>query len=407
MNGTEIFISCTVQSVERFFEDLGMCKHIKKMNFAATDLDEIIYKLGPAMKNNNITHWSVDECYMGVPEVNHMFKTFRDMKSLEYIHIDAPLQHGWNDDIMAGCIQSLAASTRMRKLTLINLNMSTSSCAALSAIFPRMAALVELDLGGNSIDDYCVEVLVRGLAECKHLQSLSLNRNRIGDGGLNALIQGLPASVNRLDINYNQIFLARQLPLLRFKVLGLSGNAISSGSLRVMAASLADPECRLQALNLYDTNIGDEGAATLAGSLRSNQRLTRMYLENNNITESGWKAFSSILCDTTSINATHGSNHALQYLGFASGIPHDVKMLLELNSGEDKSIVAANKILQTHHHLDMRHLFDWEFGLLPYVVAWLKRFAESRLDMKLSSIFEFVRAMPMKVTDRVVGDGEG
>ena len=80
MNGTEIFISCTVQSVERFFEDLGMCNHIKKMNFAATDLDEIIYKLGPAMKNNKITHWSVDECYMGVPEVNHMFKTFRDMK---------------------------------------------------------------------------------------------------------------------------------------------------------------------------------------------------------------------------------------------------------------------------------------------------------------------------------------
>ena len=69
--------------------------------------------------------------------------------------------------------------------------------------------------------------------------------------------------------------------------------------------------------------------------------------------------------------------------------------------------VAASKVLQAHRHLDMRPLFGWEFGLLPYVIAWLERFAESRLDHKLSSIFEFVRAMPMKVTNRVVSETKG
>ena len=116
-----------------------------------------------------------------------------------------------------------------------------------------------------------------------------------------------------------------------------------------------------------------------------------------------------ILCDTASINATYDSNHTLELLGsFRANIPQDVEMLLRLNSIQDKSHIAAVKILQTHRHLDMRPLFGREMGLLPYVVAWLERFAESRLDLlKLSSIFEFVRAMPMKVTNRVVGKTKG
>ena len=80
--------------------------------------------------------------------------------------------------------------------------------------------------------------------------------------------------------------------------------------------------------------------------------------------------------------------------------------MLKLNSDEDKSRVAAKKILRTHHHLDMRPLFDRRLDLLPYAVAWLESFAES-LDLKLSSIFEFVRAMPMDVVDGVAAKEKG
>ena len=132
---------------------------------------------------------------------------------------------------------------------------------------------------------------------------------------------------------------------------------------------------------------------TLAESLRGNQRLVRLALSDNNISD-GWNALTSILCDTTSIEATHGSNHTLEYLEYDTG-PLHVQEILRLNSGRDKSRVAAQKILQTHRHLNMRPLFDKKLGLLPHVVAWLDLFAEARLDRKLSSIFEFARAMPM------------
>ena len=164
-----------------------------------------------------------------------------------------------------------------------------------------------------------------------------------------------------------------------------------TGGPQVIAASLANLECRLEILSLYCGNIDDEGVATIASSLRSNRRLKLMNLTESNITATGWNAFLPVLCDSSSINATHGSNHTLQSLG--DDMPHDIETLLRMNCNQDKSLVAAKKILQTHHHLDMKTLFDWGLDLLPH----------ARLDLKLSSIFQFVRAMPMEVSNGIAG----
>ncbi|EJK46410.1 hypothetical protein THAOC_34920, partial [Thalassiosira oceanica] len=300
-----------------------------------------------------------------------------------YLCIDCEEEEGGvlanlNDEDMAGCIPSLAACTRMQSLKLSYLNLSTNSCAALRGVFPRMATLRELVISGNSLDDDCTRLLAQGLTDCKQIQSLDLSENRISGNGLDVLIQSLPTSVDVLLLSGNAITLARHVLLLRFRVLNIWGNTLCP----------------------------DDETATLADGLRNNQRLTRMSLRNSNITARGWNAFSSILCDTSSINATYNSNHTLRSLG-GYQIPQDVEMMLCLNKDKNKSRVAANKILQAHRHLVMRPLFGMELGLLPYVVAWLDHFAKSRPDLKLSSIFEFVRAMPMKVTDGVVGKARG
>ena len=411
--GGDIFKNCSKESVGRFFEDITRCNRIKKMYFSGTDLTDTICNLENVMKNNsisNITRLSVEECYLGVPEAHSLFNIIRGMRKLEILSINCEdVDHGLDDDIMAGYIPSLAACTAMRDLDLICLGLSTRSCNALGGIFHRMANLALLTLYGNLIDDDCVEVIVRGLVECKHLRALGMECNRISDYGLDVLIRGLPSSVSGLELRGNQVTLARQLPLLRFETLGFSDNPLSPGAPQVVAASLANPGCRLKSVDLGHTFIGDEGAATLAESLRNNQLLTTMTLARinvTNITEAGWNAFSSVLCDTTSINATHGSNHNLRHLGYAD-IPQGIVTMLELNSDGDKSIVAAKKILQTHHHLDMGPLFDRELDLLPHVVAWLERFAESRLNLKLSSIFEFVRAMPLDIVDGFSGKKKG
>ncbi|EJK77355.1 hypothetical protein THAOC_00818, partial [Thalassiosira oceanica] len=405
----DAFVNCSGHSVDRFRDNLGKCNHIKKMSFFGADLAEIIDKLDGAMKSNNFTHFVVKECHLGVPEATLLFNTFGDMNSLEELCIDCEEDFAnLNDGDMAGCIPSLAACTGMRSLKLNYLNLSTNSCAALRGVLPRMATLRKLILCGNSLDDDCTRLLAQGLSDCKQIQLLDLTNNRISDNGLDVLIQRLPTSVDALYMAWNDITLARHVLLLRLRVLNIWGNTLCPGGTGVIAASLANPECHLESLIVYQCNIGDEGTATLADGLRHNQRLTDMSLGHNNITERGWNAFSSILCDASSINATYNSNHTLESLGYnGAQIPQDVKMMLDLNQGNDKSRVAASKILQAHRHLDMRPLFGRELGLLPYVIAWLDLFAKSRPDLKLSSIFEFVRAMPMKATDGVVGNVKG
>lgn len=47
MSGSDIFCDCSEQSVDEFFEQLGKCNHINRMDFSFTDLSEIIHKLKP------------------------------------------------------------------------------------------------------------------------------------------------------------------------------------------------------------------------------------------------------------------------------------------------------------------------------------------------------------------------
>ena len=99
-----------------------------------------------------------------------------------------------------------------------------------------------------------------------------------------------------------------------------------------------------------------------------------LYLDNNpSITHIGWQAFSKVLCDTTSVNATFLSNHTLRSLGLNANEIEVIGPLLELNERNDKKEIATIKILQTHDDFDMLPFFEWEFKCLPMVLGWLER----------------------------------
>ena len=205
----DVFANCSEQSVNRFFEDLSKCNHIKEIKLIHADFEEIIYKLVPAMRNNSIAHLSLEECHMESPETKYLFDAFTgDMNRLEGLSIDNMNSMGCfvvDDGVMAGCIPSLSACTCIRKLNMSNLGLCTNSCSALSAVIPQMAALLELDLSQNSIDDDCIEFIARALAKCGYLQKLDLGFNRISDDGLDVLVHRLPRSVRDLSLNSNRI----------------------------------------------------------------------------------------------------------------------------------------------------------------------------------------------------------
>ena len=130
-----------------------------------------------------------------------------------------------------------------------------------------------------------------------------------------------------------------------------------------------------------------------------------LYLDNNpSTTHIGWQAFSKVLCDTTSVNATFLSNHTLRSLGLNANEIEVIRPLLELNERNDKKEIATIKILQTHEDFDMLPFFEWEFKCLPMVLGWLERasvcdmpenFEPNIEPRKLSTIYQFVRGMPV------------
>lgn len=228
LSGDDTFKNCSERSIHAFFEDLGECSY-SKVSLMVADLTGVADKLGPAMKKNSITEWEMEGCYMRAPEANYLFNAFQGMNSLEKLYFSYAdgSDYYLDDGIMARGIPSLAACTAMRDLDLWCLDLGINSCAALSAVFPRMTSLQRLSLEGNLIDDNCVEDLVGGLAECEQLRQLDLNDNMISDDGLALMIEGLPSSVDDLSLRWNTITLARKLSLSRFKILNLSSNPLS------------------------------------------------------------------------------------------------------------------------------------------------------------------------------------
>jgi len=127
-----------------------------------------------------------------------------------------------------------------------------------------------------------------------------------GTGILNLFIDSCNVITNISSLDtYN-------LPCLQ--KLGLSGNNIGREGCTTLANLLRNEESSLIYLGLDNTGIDNEGAELLATSLENNNKLETLCLQGNGITEKGYKAFSKLLVDVSSVESTHNSNHTLKVL---------------------------------------------------------------------------------------------
>ena len=251
------------------------------------------------------------------------------------------------------------------------------------------------------------------------LDHLSLQSCRIKNEGLQALAEGISYQCKGLDLDGNR--------------------SISSSGLTYLATALQSESCCLEHLYLFGMLVGDDSIEALAAGLKGNQSLTCLHLLNPDsdsdisVTAAGWFALSAALCDTSSIKNTFDSNHILHDFWSESwswmGNDHiianndeDVVVYLRLNE-EHPQYAARCKILMNHPHLHMQPLLQWGLKFLPLAVAWFERAKpctaltifdcdpdlrrrvleesdEAFESRKLTTMYEFVRGMPMEVMKR-------
>ncbi|XP_039509721.1 NACHT, LRR and PYD domains-containing protein 14-like isoform X3 [Pimephales promelas] len=167
---------------------------------------------------------------------------------------------------------------KLEKLGLRSCYISDEGCADLSsALISNPSLLRELDLSGNDITDSELKMISPLLKhpQCK-LEKLGLRSCRISDGGCAVLSSAL-----------------RSNPSLR--ELDLSENDFRDSGVKQLSYLLADPQCKLEKLELRSCRISDEGFTDLSSALRSNPSLRELDLSENNITDSGIKQLSDLL----------------------------------------------------------------------------------------------------------------
>jgi len=227
--------------------------------------------------------------------------------------------------------------------------------------------LVNLDLGSNQIDNDGIQRLVQLVSNMSSLKCLSLSDNR-------SVLTGWQALSGYL-----------QSPNLALRELGLNENNIDDDTLIILTSALVDNKS-LKYLSLDGTWDDD----------------TEEYISL--ITERGWGAVSTLLCNKASIMDTYSSNHTLQEI--SEYIRDDLlESYLELNRNKDKAEVARQKVLQTHFSTDednftsnIQEFLDMEFEMMPTAISWMGK--PANVDWKgknvsgLSLMFNLMRRVP-------------
>ena len=256
------------------------------------------------------------------------------------------------------------------------------------------------------------QILATYFRRCKNLQRIHLCRSRITDELLLPMIDVL-----------------RGHPAL--ELLDLDRNQVGSIGCEAISSLLTDPNSKLKQIILRSNNVDDEGVNILVNSLVGNTKLKVLCLDDNHIDPSlTCSVFSNLLCNKSSLNGIHSSNHTLMKLKLPSNFPQqtreELETLVNFNKGKNKSYVAILKILKYHPNIDVngipvKELFEWDeegeqtLKSLPYLLSWFeiaakavrsfnKQFDESNREKsqrktknwKLSAIYEYAKAMPLE-----------
>jgi hypothetical protein len=307
---------------------------------------------------------------------------------------------------------SACKNTRMKRINLTN---TMASDATAASFFVSLSNV-------HSLSDLCITKIHLG---------------EVGGDGLAHLLQNSESNLQRLEIHYAQLDDERLVRLgnaltvnktLKYLDLDLEGFSISVESWQAFSQCLRNPNSALETLKFRDDNDDDDAmseiVAAIVRALEGNSALKTLDIAVDDcgggpfIKEWVWELFDRVLCDKTSIAATHSSNHTLQevnilhyFRDFRDDFEDDdsdcegmnnFRDSLHVNTTGNKSEVARQKILERHFaggvtdiqyargNTDIAQVFSSApDSVLVHAIEWI-----GRDDLGYSVMNDFVRGFP-------------
>ncbi|XP_072894501.1 NACHT, LRR and PYD domains-containing protein 3-like isoform X2 [Hemitrygon akajei] len=165
-------------------------------------------------------------------------------------------------------------------------------CTVLSHVIGLCDTIKHLDLAVCNIECEGIQRLGPGLHKC---QELGLGRNELGDSGVklvSATLRNPECKIQKLWLNYvgltdsgveDLVSALSTIPSLT--ELSLNNNKLGDSGVKSVSAALRNPECKIQKLELGDVGLTDSGVEDLVSALSKNRSLTVLDLELNSLTD--------------------------------------------------------------------------------------------------------------------------
>ncbi|XP_062896299.1 NACHT, LRR and PYD domains-containing protein 3-like [Mobula hypostoma] len=290
----------------------------------------------------------------------------------------------------------------------LNLQECRIQCEGIQRLGPVLHRCQELRLGGNELGDLEVKLVSVALRnpECKiqklwlnhvgltdsggkyfisalstspSLTELDLSGNKLGDSGVklvSATLRNPECKIQKLELNRvgltdsgveDLVSAFSTIPSLTG--LGLSGNKLGDSGVKLVSAALRNPECKIQTLRLENVGLTDSGVEDLASALRTNPSLTGLGLSGNKLGDSGVRLMFAALrnpeckIQTLRLNNVDLTDAGAEDLVSAlSTKPSLMGLDLGSNSLTDRSVPALRHLILNLPSLKQIWLGDNEFS---------------------------------------------
>jgi Ran GTPase-activating protein (RanGAP) involved in mRNA processing and transport len=266
-----------------------------------------------------------------------------------------------------------------------------------------------LDIGENEIDDESAIDLGYAFVVNKSLKRLKFDTTALTPIGWRAcskLLKSTSSNLLDLDIRFadmdDEDAFAIATALVdnqSLEVLNMEACSYitATGWLACFQVLLDSPtKFSLKSLHLGNNSICNAGALMLVDLISTNMsQLANLNIDESDLTADGLIAFNgaliNVVCDLSSVDTIHSSNHSLSCLGNMNP-PLALHKLLTLNKNDDNGDVSRQKILLhsfTDDHSVGRFFSHFPPQLLPEAIAWIGRDRSG-----FSTMNSLLRSMP-------------
>ncbi|XP_072893263.1 NACHT, LRR and PYD domains-containing protein 3-like [Hemitrygon akajei] len=193
-------------------------------------------------------------------------------------------------------------------LSFSGMTLTPIDCAVLSHAIGLCGTIKHLDLEKCHIQCEGIQRLGPGLHNC---QELRLGDNDLGDSGVKLVsaslrnpeckIQTLELFNVGLTVSGAKDFASALSKNRSLTVLCLSDNTLGDSGVKLVSAALRKPECKIQKLELFGVGLTDSGAEDLVSTLSTDPSLTELSLESNLLTDRSAPALGRLILTLPSL----------------------------------------------------------------------------------------------------------